>query len=200
MTLPHLTIWTDGSDPFSFGNDGNCSFLFLFFLAGPVSFSSEANAILQALCWSWQHQQVCHFSFLLLLSDSCSILATLSPPPFFFLPQTLWQIWQKLYSLFSCSIRLHWVPATCYSRGTTWLISWPDGERYSRPLQSLVVSLLLSLVCTLVFSRTVAILPHRNFSTHRFPRFSPRNLCSLVTCDLSSLLQRTQLTVKILSV
>ena len=27
------------------------------------SFSSEACAILQALCWSRQHQQACHFSF-----------------------------------------------------------------------------------------------------------------------------------------
>ena len=34
------------------------------FLAGPVcsSFSAEACAILLALCWSQQHQQVCHFS------------------------------------------------------------------------------------------------------------------------------------------
>ena len=26
------------------------------------SFSTEACTFLQALCWSWQHQQVCHFS------------------------------------------------------------------------------------------------------------------------------------------
>ena len=30
-------------------------------------------------------------------------------------------------------------------------MSWPDGERYSCPLQSLVVSLLLSLISTVVF-------------------------------------------------
>ena len=47
---------------------------------------------------------------LLLLSDSRSVLATLSSPPPFLLSQTLWQIWQKLSSLFSCSIRLQWVP------------------------------------------------------------------------------------------
>ena len=48
----------------------------LFFSAGPVcsSFSAEACAILHVLCWSRQHQQVCHFSSLLLLSDSCSVL------------------------------------------------------------------------------------------------------------------------------
>ena len=40
-------------------------------------------------------------------------------------------------------------PDTRFSRGTTWLMSWPDGERYSCPLQFLVVSALLSLVSTL---------------------------------------------------
>ena len=45
-------------------------------------------------------------------------------------------------------------PDTRFSRGTTRLMSWPDGERCLRPLQSLVVSLLLSLVSTLVLSRT----------------------------------------------
>ena len=71
---PHdLVLWTDGSVPFPFSKDGsvvlaNC-FLCgteatLSFSAGPVSssFSAEACAILQALCWSWQHQQVGHFS------------------------------------------------------------------------------------------------------------------------------------------
>ena len=54
----------------------------LSFSAGPVysSFSAEAFAILHAPCWSRQHQQVCHFSSLLLLSDSRSVLATLSSP------------------------------------------------------------------------------------------------------------------------
>ena len=61
------------------------------FSAGPVrlSFSAKACAILQALCWSRKHQQVCHFSSLLLLSDSGSVLTTLSSPPSFLLPQSL---------------------------------------------------------------------------------------------------------------
>ena len=46
---------------------------------------------------------------LLLLSDSRSVLTTLSSPPFL-LPQSLWQIWQELSSLSSCSIRLQWDP------------------------------------------------------------------------------------------
>ena len=71
---PHdLVLWTDDSVPFPFGKGGsgvlaNCSLCgteaTLSFLAGPVcsSFSAEACAILHALCWSRQHQQVCHFS------------------------------------------------------------------------------------------------------------------------------------------
>ena len=81
------------------------------------SFSAEAYAILQALCWSRQHQQVCHFSSLLLLSDSRSVLATLSSPPSFLLSQTLWQIWQELSSLSSCSIRLQWIPGHSFLPG-----------------------------------------------------------------------------------
>ena len=90
----------------------------LSFSAGPVcsSFSVEACAFLHALCWSRQHQQVCHFSSLLLLSDSRSVLATLSSPPPFLLSQTLWQIWQELSSL-SCSIRLQWVPGHSFLLG-----------------------------------------------------------------------------------
>ena len=73
---PHdLVLWTDGSVPFPFGKGGsgvlaNCSLCgteaTLSFSAGPVcsSFSAEACAILHALCWSRQHQQICHFSFL----------------------------------------------------------------------------------------------------------------------------------------
>ena len=57
----------------------------LFFFGRPsmFKFSAEACAILHALCWSQQHQQVCHFSSLLLLSDSRPVLATLSSPPSF---------------------------------------------------------------------------------------------------------------------
>ena len=90
----------------------------LSFSAGPVcsSFSAEACAILHALCWSRQHHKVCHFSSLLLQSDSRSVLATLSSPPPFLLSQTLWQIWQEL-SILSCSIRLQWVPGHSFLLG-----------------------------------------------------------------------------------
>ena len=126
---PHdLILWTDGSVPFPFGKGGsgvlaNCSLCgteaTLSFSAGPVcsSFSAEGCAILHALRWSRQHQQVCHFSSLLLLSDSRSVLATLSSPPSFLLSQTLWEIWQELSSLSSCSIRLQWVPGHSFLPG-----------------------------------------------------------------------------------
>ena len=58
-----LVFWTDGS-----GVLANCSLCgtetTLFFSAGPTcsSFFAEACPILHALCWSRQHQQVCHFS------------------------------------------------------------------------------------------------------------------------------------------
>ena len=77
-------------------------------------------------------------------------------------------------------------PDTRFSRGTTRLMSWPDGERYLRPPQCLAVSL-LSLVSTLVFSRTEGVLSHLNSLTHRFPQFLLRNLCSLVMFAVFSL-------------
>ena len=123
-----LVLWTDDSVPFAFGKGGsgvlaNCSLCgiktTLFFSAGPVcsSFSVEACTILHALCWSRQHQQVCHLSSLLLLSDSRSVLTTLSSPPSFLLPQTLWQIWQELSSPSYCFIRLQWVPGHPFLSG-----------------------------------------------------------------------------------
>ena len=122
LTLSPFTIWYSGQTalfPFGKGGSGelaNCSHCgteaTLSFSTSLVcsSFSAEVCAILQALCWSRQHQQVCHFSSLLLLSDSRSVLTTLSYFPFFLLPQSLSKIWQELSFLFSCSIRLQWVP------------------------------------------------------------------------------------------
>ena len=78
-------------------------------------------------------------------------------------------------------------PDTRFSRGSSRLMSWPDGERYLRPPQSLVVSFLLSLVSNLLFSRTGGVLFHRNYSTHWSSQFPPRNLCFLVMLAVSSL-------------
>ena len=92
----HLVIWADGSVFFLFGKGGSgvlsnhsvCGTKATrSFSAGPVclSFSAEACTILQALCWSREHQQDCHFSSLMPPSDSCFGLATLSFPMSFYL-------------------------------------------------------------------------------------------------------------------
>ena len=172
---PHdLVLWTDGSVPFpvgkgSYGVLANCSLCgteaTLFFSVDTVcsSFSAEACAILHALCWSWQRQQVCHFSSPPIWLSLCPLLhlssylklcgrsgrkCLLSPP---------------VLSDYNGSLNTH------FSRGTTWLMSWPDGERYLRPPQSLVVSLLLSLVSNLLFSWARGVLSHLNSLTDRFP-------------------------------
>ena len=88
-----LVFWTDSSVPFSFDKIGpdvlaNCSLYgnaaTLSFSAGPVcsSLFAETCFILHALCWSWQHLQICRFSSLL-LSNFRSVLATLPSLPSF---------------------------------------------------------------------------------------------------------------------
>ena len=67
-------------------------------------------------------------------------------------------------------------PDTRFSRGTTRLMSWPDGEHCLRPLQPLVVSLLLSLVSTLVLSRTGGVLSHRSIFDTQVPSISSEEL------------------------
>ena len=184
LTLSLLMIWCFGQTALFLLERAAPAFLptalsvaTLSFSAGPVcpSFSAEACDILHALCWSRQHQQVCHFSSLLLLSDSRSVLSSIFP--------LISNSVADLSSLSSCSIRLQWVPGHWFLPGN----DAADGLRYLRLPQSLVVSLLLSLVSTLVFSRTGGVLSHRSILTHRFPRFPPRILCSLVMLAVSSL-------------
>ena len=108
----------------------------------------------------------------LLLSDSCSVLSSIFPFILNFLGKNC---------LLSPPVLSGYIgsPDTHFSRETTRLMSWPDGERDPSPLQSLVVSLLLPLVSTLLFSRTGGALSHQNSLTHKFPRFPPKNLCAL---------------------
>ena len=118
-----LVLWTDGSVPFPFGKHGfgvlaNCSLCGteapLSFSAVPVcsSFYPEACAILQDLCWSRhrKHQQVCHFSYLIL----CPRHLVFSI--FLFTSIFSAQIWQELSFLF-CSIKVQWVPGHSFLLG-----------------------------------------------------------------------------------
>ena len=123
----------------------------------------------------------------LLLSDSRFVLATLTSSLRFLLPQCLWQIWQELSSLSSCSIRLQWVPGHLF---------FPENnaaDELARRGAPFVPSAIpcclspLSIVSTILFSRTGGVLSHQNSSTHRFPRFSPKNLCSYVMLTVFSL-------------
>ena len=125
-----------------------------------------------------------------LLFSSCLTLVLFSPPcPFLHLSSYLKLcgrsgrscLFSRVLSGYSGS------QDTRFSRGTTRLMSWSDGERYLRPPQSIVVSLLLSLVSTVLLSRTGGELSHLNSLTHRFPGFPTRNLFFLVMLDVSSL-------------
>ena len=164
LTLsPHdLVLWTDGSVPFPFGKGGsgvlaNYSFCgteaTLSFSADPVcsSFSAEACAILHALYWSRQHHKVCHFFSPLLHLSSYLKLCGRSGRNCLLCPSVL--------SDYNGS------PDTRFSRGMTRQMSWPDEVRYLRSLQSLVVSVLLSLVSTLILSRIGGVLSHGSSDT-----------------------------------
>ena len=129
LTLSPLMIWCFGQ---------TALFLFLLVRAAPAFLPTALSVALRPL-FPFRHVQFvpvfplkpapfctlfgglgstnkCAISFLL-LSGFCSVLATLSSPPSFLLCQTLWQIWQELSSLSSCSIRLQWVPAHSFLPG-----------------------------------------------------------------------------------
>ena len=203
LPLHDLVLWTDGSVPFPFGKGGsgvlaNCSLCgteaALSFSAGPVcsSFSAEACASFSAeACTLFAGLGSTIKSAIFLLFFSCLTLVLSSPPcPLLHLSCYLKPCDRSGRNcLFSSPVLSGYngSPDTRFSRGTTQLMSLPDGERYLRPLQSHVVSLLLSLVSTLIFSRTGGVLSLQSILTHRFPQFPLRNLCSLVMLAVSSL-------------
>ena len=129
-------LWTDGSVLFHFGKGGSgvlanhslCGIEATVFLsAGSVCscFSTKACTTKQALCWSRQHQQVCHFSSLLLLSDSRSVLSSVFPV----ISNSLADLAGNVFSLF-----LFYQATTGPQTPVFWemmqLMSWPDEERY----------------------------------------------------------------------
>ena len=196
LTLSHLMIWYSGQTA-----------LFLLFLASaaPVFLPTALSVALRPLFPFRQAQYVPVFP--LKPAPFCTLFAglgstnksaisllfsyyltlVLSSPPCSLLHLSCYL---KLCGRFGRNCLLSPVlsgyngsPDTRYSRGTTQLTSLPDGDRCLRPPQSLVVSLLLSLV----LSRTGGVLSLPNILTHRFPRFPLRNLCSLVMLAVSCL-------------
>ena len=191
-----LVLWTDGSVPFPFGKGGsgvlaNCS---LCGTEATLSFSAGLVFLLKpapfCTLFAGLGNTVKSAIFLYFFSYYLTLVLSSLPCPLLHL---------------SCCFKLcgrsgrncplsppvlsgyNGYPDTRFSRGTTQLMSLPDGERCLRPPQSHVVSLLLSLVSTLAFSRTGGVLSLPNILTHRFPRFPPRNFCSLVMLAVSSL-------------
>ena len=174
---PHdLVLWTDGSLPFPFGKSGsgilaNCSLCGT--EAGALSFFDRPS-MLKFLRHSASSLLVMTAPTSLPFLFSYYLTLVLSPPP---CPPLHHSFYLKLCGrsgrncLLSPPVRsgCNVTRDTHFSPGTTRLMSWPYGEHYLRPLQSLVVSLLLSLASTLIFSRTRDVLSHLNSSTHRFP-------------------------------
>ena len=125
LTLSHRTIWCFGQ---------TALFLFLLVRAAPAYLPTALSMVLRPLFPFRQAQYVPVFPLKaapfyelfaslgstnkiatsLLLSDSRSVLTTLSFLPSFLLPESLWQ---KLSSLFSCCIRLQWIPGHSFLPG-----------------------------------------------------------------------------------
>ena len=194
LSPPHdLVLWSDGSVPFVFGKGGsgvlaNCSLCGHSFLFGRPN-------MFKFFRWSLRHSA---------RSLLVSAAPTSLPFLFYYLTLVLSSPPRPFLHLFSylklcgrsgrnCLLSppvlsgYNGFPDTRFSRGTTRLTSLPDGERYLRPPQSLVVSLLLFLVSTLVFSRTGDVMSLPNILTHRLPRLPLRNLCSVVMLAVLSL-------------
>ena len=129
LTLSSLMIWCFGQ---------TVLFLFVLARAAPAYFPTALSVALRPLFPFRQAQYAQVFPLkpapfcmlfaglgstnrsaisLLQLSYSRSVFATLSSPPCFLLSQILWQIWQELSSLSSCSIRLQWVPRHSFIPG-----------------------------------------------------------------------------------
>ena len=119
-----LVICTDGSVPLSFGVGGsgilaNCSLCgteaTLSFSAGNFHQYAQVFPLKPApFCKLFANLGGTNKTAAFLLSDSCSVLNTLSSPPSFLLPQSLWK---EASSLSYCAIKLQWVPGHSFLPG-----------------------------------------------------------------------------------
>ena len=163
---PHdLVLWTDGSIPIHFGKGGLAYLPTAFFVAlRPLLFFRQAQYVqvfplkpapsCKLFAGLGSTNEVCHFS-------SLSLTLALSSPPcpllrLFFYVKLCGRSGRKCLLSPPVLSDHNGSPDTHSSRETTRLISWPDEERYSCPLQFYAVSLLLPLVSTLLFVRPEA--------------------------------------------
>ena len=175
LTLSPLMIWYSGQ---------TALFLFLLARAAPPYLPTVLSVALRPLSPFRQAQYVQVFplkpapfctlfaglgstnkSAIFLLFSFCLTLVLSSPPCSLLYISSCLKLFGRsgrncLFSLPALS-DYNGSPDTRFSRGTTGLMSWPDGERCLRLPQPLVVSL-LSLVSTLVLSRTGGVLSHRS--------------------------------------
>ena len=107
------------------------------------------------------------------------LILVLSSPPSFLLSQTLWQEPSSL----SCSIRLQWVPGHSFLTGND-----ADNELATRAALLAPSAIPCSLSYPLLsFLGLEAYCLIEILLTHRFPRFSPRTLCSVFMLAVFSL-------------
>ena len=109
-----------------------------------------------------------------------------SSPPCFLLHLSFYLILcQKLFSLFSSSIRLQWVPGHSFLPNNE--VADELARRGALLLPSAIPCSHFSLISGIHFSQTGGVLSHLNSWTHRFPRFPPSNLCFYVMLAVFSL-------------
>ena len=185
---PHdLVLWTDGSVPFGKGGSGvlaNCSLCgteaILSFSACPVcsSFSAEACAILHALGSTNKSAIFLLFSYY--VSDSRSVLSSI----FSLISNSVADLAGTVFSLLFYQATMG--PRTLVSFGND------AADELARRKAILAPS---ATPCSL---SSFLGLSYLNSLTHRFPQFPSRTCapssCSL--CFLSSMLQRTQPSIK----
>ena len=164
-----VVIWTDGSAPLPLGKSGS----------GVLTNCS----LLRPLFPFWQAH---------------SVLLSIFP----FTSNSLAYLAGTVFSL----LRLKWVPGHSFLPGDDAADEVARQGALLVPSQivfepSLAASLLLSLVSTLFFFRIGGLPSYLNSLILRIPRFPLRNcaLSSRLLCPLSSLLQRTQPTVTLIS-
>ena len=117
-----IQVWTDGSAPSLFvpGSAGvhvTCSKCYtsnsLSFSSGGIasSFTAETFALKQGLEWCTNHLLTCKFQSVIFLTDSQSALSIFSSAPFYFLPESLWNVWSLASSLSNnITLNFQWVP------------------------------------------------------------------------------------------